>query len=73
MMDKTYGKIALCRKASAVLASTRFAVCCLPSSNLWLRLVGPATHETFAALCVVLLHQLPALLLAASAKGVGHG
>lgn len=72
-MDNDHGNIALRRKASAVLASTRIAVCCLPSSNLWLRLVGPATHETFAALCVVLLHQLPALLLAASAQGAGHG
>lgn len=72
-MDKTHGKITLCRKASAVLASTRFAVCSLPSSNLWLRLVGPATHETLGPICVVLLHQLPALLLAAGAQGVGHG
>lgn len=72
-MDKTHGKITLRRKASAVLASTRIAVCCLPSSNLWLRLVGPATHETFGPVCVVLLHQLPALLLAAGAQGVGHG
>ena len=73
MMDKTHGKIALCRKATTVLASTRIAVCCLPSSNLWLRLVGPATHETIGPLCVVLLNQLPALLLAAGAQGAGHG
>lgn len=72
-MDTTHGKIALCRQATAVLASTRIAVCSLPSSNLWLRLVGPATYETIGPLCVVLLNQLPALLLAAGAQGAGHG
>jgi len=72
-MDTTHGKIALCRKANALLASPRFALRSLPSSDLWLRLVGPATHETIGALCVVLLNQLPALLLAAGAQGAGHG
>lgn len=72
-MDTTHGKIALCRKATAVLASTRIAVCSLPSSNLWLRLVGHATHETIGPRSVVLLNQLPALLLAAGAQGAGHG
>ena len=73
MMDTIHGKISLRRSASAVLASTRIAVCGLPATSLWIRLVGPATHEAFAALCVVLLHQLPALLLAAGAQGIGHG
>ena len=72
-MDITHGKIAFCRKATAALASTRIAVCSLPSSNLWLRLVGPATHETIGPRSVVLLNQLPALLLAAGAQGAGHG
>ena len=73
MMDKSHGKIASRRTAAAVLAPTRIAVCSMSSTNLWLRLVGPATHETFGPVCVVLLHQLPAFLLAASAKGAGHG
>ena len=72
-MDTTHGKIALCRKATAVLASTRIAVCCLPSSNLWLRLVGPATHETIGPLCVVLLHHLSGLLLATRPEVLRHG
>lgn len=72
-MDTTHGTIALCRKATAVLASTRIAVFSLPSSNLWLRLVGPATHATIGPRSVVLLNQLPALLLAAGAQGAGHG
>ena len=45
----------------------------VPESGAWPRLAGTATGEQAAAFCLVLLHHLPELLLAAGTEVIRHG
>jgi len=60
-------------RALRPLAAPLRALCRVPGSGAWLRLAGTATGEQAATLCVVLLHYLPDLLLAAGAEVIRHG
>ena len=62
-----------CARALHPLAAPLRALCRLPQSGAWLRLAGTATGEEAATLCLVLLHYLTDLLLAAGAEVIGHG
>jgi hypothetical protein len=73
-MEEFYVAIAhLCRLAVYLLAAALRALRRLPQSGAWLRLAGAAAGEQAAAFCLVLLHHLPELLLAAGAEVIRHG
>ena len=60
-------------RATGPLAAPFRALRRVPESGAWLRLAGAAAGEQAAAFCVVLLHHLPELLLAAGAEVIRHG
>ena len=60
-------------RAFRPLAAPLRALRRVPEPGAWLRLAGAATGEQAAAFCVVLLHHLPELLLAAGAEVIRHG
>ena len=60
-------------RASRALAAPFRALRSVQEPDAWLRLGGAATGEQAAAFCVVLLHHLPELLLAAGAEVIRHG
>lgn len=60
-------------RALCPLAAPLRALRSVPGSGTWLRLAGGATCEQATAFCLVLLHQLPELLLAAGAEVIRHG
>ena len=59
--------------AAAALASAWNALCCLPATHPWLRLVRSAPVEATPALGLVLLDVLPVLLDALGAGAFRHG
>ena len=60
-------------RALRPLAAPLRALRHMPEPGAWLRLAGAAAGEQAAAFCVVLLHHLPELLLAAGAEVIRHG
>ena len=64
------------RTAAPALASTLAPLCRLPPAGTGLRLVAatiaPSAIEIIAVAALVLLHHLPALLVAAGIKGALH-
>jgi hypothetical protein len=64
------------RTAAPALASTLASLCRLPPAGTRVRLVpaavAPAAVEIIAVATLVLLHHLPALLVAAGLKGAIH-
>lgn len=65
-----------CRTAAPSLASALASLCRLPPASTRVRLVpatvAPAAVEIIAVATLVLLHHLPALLVAAGIKGTFH-
>ena len=61
------------RSAPDALASAWNALCCLPFSDAWLRLVGSGAIEATPAVGLVLLDVLPKLLVALGAGVLRHG
>ena len=73
-MGELYVAIAhLCRLAVYLLAATLRALRRLPATGAWLWLERTGTCESAAAICVVLLHRLSGLLLAAGPEAFRHG
>jgi hypothetical protein len=60
-------------RALRPLAAPLRALRRVPRSCAWLRLAGAAAGEQATAGCLVLLHHLPELLLAAGAEVIRHG
>jgi len=64
------------RIAAPALASALAPVCRLPQAGPWVRLVAatiaPVAVEVIAVAALVLLHHLPALLVAAGIKDTIH-
>ena len=61
------------RSAPDALASAWNALCCLPTTHTWLRLVGSGVIEASPAVSLVLLDVLPKLLVALGAGILRHG
>lgn len=73
-MEEFYVAIAhLCRLAVYLLAAALRALRRLPATGAWLWLERTGTCEPAASICVVLLHRLSGLLLAAGPKVLRHG
>ena len=75
MMEAQLGtfSIAVSRNALAALASAQRAVCGLPATRPWLRLVRALAHEQATTVGLVLLHHLSALLRRLGQEVDRHG
>ncbi len=62
-----------CTRALRPLAAALRALRRLPATGAWLWLEGTGTCEPAASICVVLLHRLSGLLLAAGPEVIRHG
>ena len=60
------------RHAASPVAPALAPVCRLPPPSAWLRLVTPTTLEAIIPAALVLLHHLPALLVAVGIKDTLH-
>lgn len=73
-MEELYVAIAhLCRRAVYLLAAALCALRRLPATGAWLWLERAGTCEPAASSCVVLLHHVSGLLLAAGPEVFRHG
>jgi hypothetical protein len=73
-MEELYVAIVhLFRRTVYLLAATLRALRRMPATSAWLWLERAGTCEPTASLCVVLLHRLSSLLLAAGPEVFRHG
>jgi hypothetical protein len=73
-MEELYVAIVhLCSVAVYLLATALHVMRRLPATGAWLWLERAGTCEPAASICVVLLHHLSGLLLAAGSEVFRHG